>query len=82
MARKVRRTFILDPEAVERARNAVYWTPGMTLAELVTSALHEKVDRLENAQGSTFEHREAELQGGRPLQNMKKYMLRKPPDSG
>jgi len=82
MEKRVRRTFIVGPEAVERARNAVYWTPGMTLAELVTSALHEKVDRMESAQGSTFEHRESELRGGRPLQNMKKYMLRKPPESG
>jgi len=82
MAKRVRRTFLVDLEAVERARNAVYWTPGMTLAELVSSALHEKVDKMEGCQGSTFEHREAELQGGRPLQNMKKYMLQKPPDSG
>src|ERR1700680_1562067 len=29
----------LDPEVLERARNAVYWTPGLTLTAPATKAL-------------------------------------------
>ena len=64
---KVRRTFIVETDALERARNAVYWTPGLPLSSLVSSALHKAVTALENEQGTTFRKREKELVGGRPL---------------
>ena len=38
----------LDPEVLERARNAVYWTPGLTLTALATTALAAAVDDLEH----------------------------------
>jgi len=36
---KERMTFHLPVEVMERAKNAVYWTPGLTLADLAAQAL-------------------------------------------
>src|ERR1700694_4122292 len=44
----------LDPEVLERARNAVYWTPGLTLTDLATQALAAAVDDLEDERGRPF----------------------------
>lgn len=64
---KERMTFHLPVEVMERAKNAVYWTPGLTLADLAAQALTEAVDRLEKKKGETFPPRKAELKGGRPM---------------
>jgi len=47
----------LDPEVLERARNAVYWTPGLTLTALATTALAAAVDDLEHERGQPFQAR-------------------------
>src|ERR1039457_4344688 len=44
----------LDPEVLERARNAVYWTPGLTLTALATTALAAAVDDLEDERGQPY----------------------------
>jgi hypothetical protein len=64
---KQRMTFHLPVEVMERAKNAVYWTPGLTLAGLAAQALTEAVDRLERHRGQAFPRRESELKGGRPM---------------
>jgi hypothetical protein len=64
---KERMTFHLPVEVIERAKNAVYWTPGLTLAGLAAQALTEAVDRLERHRGQAFPPRESELKGGRPM---------------
>lgn len=64
---KERMTFHLPVEVMDRAKNAVYWTPGLTLAELATEALTEAVDRLEKTRKEAFPPRKAELRGGRPM---------------
>lgn len=64
---KERMTFHLPVEVMDRAKNAVYWTPGLTLAELATEALTEAVDRLEKKRKEAFPPRKAELRGGRPM---------------
>ena len=66
-ASKVRATFHLPDDVLEGARNAVYWTPGLTLAGLAESALREALRKLEADRGKPFPPREAELQGGRPV---------------
>lgn len=63
---KIRHTFLVDREAVNRARNAVACERELTLSELISQAVHEKVDRLENSKGQTFPQRNSELKGGRP----------------
>lgn len=65
--RKERMTFHLPLEVIERVKNAVYWTPGLTLADLAAEALREAVDRMERKRGEPFPPRKAELKGGRPM---------------
>jgi hypothetical protein len=64
---KERMTFHLPVEVMERAKNAVYWTPGLTLADLAAKALTGAVDRLEKRKGEPFPPRKANLKGGRPI---------------
>src|ERR1039457_3671511 len=44
----------LAPDVLERARNAVYWTPGLKLTALATTALAAAVDDLEHERGQPF----------------------------
>ncbi|MGB6068809.1 MAG: hypothetical protein WBG50_28700 [Desulfomonilaceae bacterium] len=64
---KKRFTVHLPHDLIERARNAAYWTPGLTLALLAEQALREYIDKLEADQGEPFQQREHELTGGRPI---------------
>lgn len=63
---KERLTVHVTTGVIDRVKNAVYWTPGLTLSRLAEEALHATVDRLEEARGEPFPRREAELTGGRP----------------
>lgn len=65
--RKERLTVHVSVEVIERAKNAVYWTPGLTLAGLSENALQKALEGLERAHGGPFDQRRAELKGGRPL---------------
>jgi hypothetical protein len=62
---KERITIQLPKETIERVKNAVYWTPGMTLSAFADQALLKAVDRLEKDQ--VFPQRKHELKTGRPL---------------
>ena len=64
---KERMTFHLPVEVMDRAKNAVFWTPGLTLADLAAQALTDAVDRLEKKRGEAFPPRKADLKGGRPM---------------
>lgn len=64
---KKRMTFHLPAEVISRVKNAVYWTPGLTLAELAAQALTEAVDRMEKQRKEAFPPRRGELKGGRPM---------------
>jgi hypothetical protein len=57
----------LDPEVLERARNAVYWTPGLTLTALATRALATTVDALEHERGQPFPARAGNASLRRPV---------------
>ncbi len=64
---KERLTVHLSLDLIDRVKNAVYWTPGLTLAGLAEEALAAAVDKLERVRGEPFPPRQAELKGGRPL---------------
>lgn len=59
-------TVQLSADTIERLRNAVYWTPGATLAGIVEACLLETVDRMEHERGGPFPKRERSLAPGRP----------------
>jgi hypothetical protein len=64
---KERLTIHLPVDLIDRVKNAVFWTPGMTLARLGEEALRAMVDQLEDERGGPFPPRREELRGGRPL---------------
>src|SRR5687767_6824091 len=57
----------LSADVVERAKNIVWWTPGVTLAGLVEEGLTKAVERRERANGGPYKARPEELQPGRPV---------------
>ena len=64
---KERFTVNLPPELIERARNTVFWTPGLTLAGLAEDALLKALGRLEKVNGGPFKERNGQLKAGRPV---------------
>lgn len=64
---KERLTVHISVPLIERAKNAVFWTPGLTLADLGERALESLVSELEKQNGGPFDARTHELKGGRPL---------------
>ena len=64
---KERLTVHLPVDLIERVKNAVYWTPGLTLARLAEEALRQALADLEAARGAPFPPRERPLTVGRPL---------------
>lgn len=65
--RKERLTVHLPLSLINRVKNAVFYTPGLTLAELAEQALVRVVDELEAKRGEPFPQRTKDLQGGRPM---------------
>lgn len=61
-----RLTVQLSGPLVERLRNAVYWTPGLTITRFMERCIGEVVDRLEEERGERFPRRTGELSPGRP----------------
>jgi hypothetical protein len=58
-------TVQLSHDALDRLRNAVYWTPGLTITSFVELCITESVDRMERKRGAEFPHRAAALRPGR-----------------
>ena len=64
---KDRFTVRLSNDVIEKARDAVYWTPGLTLVDLAERALLSEVRRMEKERGASFKTRDTELKPGRPV---------------
>jgi hypothetical protein len=64
---KERLTVHLTPDLIDRVKNAVYWTPGLTLAGLAQQAFSQVLAEIESERGEPFPPRREELKGGRPL---------------
>jgi hypothetical protein len=65
--KKERVTFHLPADLIERARNSVFWTPGLTLATLAEEAIRDALDRIEKERGEPFPPRKRALKTGRPV---------------
>lgn len=63
---KMRITFYISKDIVENAKNAAYWTPGMTLSSLAEQALSTYISDMEDQRQGPFTPRESELAKGRP----------------
>ncbi|MGK5594263.1 MAG: hypothetical protein ACSNEK_02770 [Parachlamydiaceae bacterium] len=66
-SKKQRITVQISEDVIERIKNAVYWTPGLTLAALAEEAFTKAVDVLEEEREASFPKRKEELKTGRPL---------------
>lgn len=64
--KRQRLTVSLPTETIERMRDAVYWTPGTTIASLISNAVNDLVRQLESMRGEPFSTRLEELKPGRP----------------
>ncbi len=66
-SKKQRITVQISEDVIDRIKNAVYWTPGLTLASLAEEAFYKIVDELEKSRGNPFPKRKDELKTGRPI---------------
>ena len=66
-AARERVTVALPADLMERARNAVYWTPGATLAGLVEEAVADALDQIEKRNGGPLKPRSSNLKPGRRI---------------
>ena len=57
----------IDADLVEQARDVVYWSPGLSLTELVAEALRREIGRREKSHGGAFPPRTGELTPGPPV---------------
>lgn len=57
----------LFAETIERARNAVYWTPGLSVSSLVEESVNKAIDQLERKRGEAFPARPKQIKSGRPI---------------
>ncbi len=48
-------------------RDAVDWTPGLTLVDLAEEALRETLERLQSQRGGAYPRRPKALKRGRPI---------------
>jgi len=64
--RMVRLTVNLPSDLVESLRDAVYWTPGLTLAWMIARAVRISMAELESANQGPFPKRSKPLRAGRP----------------
>ena len=64
--RMVRLTVNLPSHLVEQMRDAVYWTPGLTLAWMIARAVRASLAELETVRQGPFPRRLRPLRAGRP----------------
>ena len=57
----------ISGDIADRIKNAVYWTPGMTMAGFIEESLARAIEELEEEKGEKFPRRERRLVGGRPM---------------
>jgi hypothetical protein len=63
-----RLTVNLPTALIDRLRDVVYHSPGLTLASLSAAALTREIDRLEKERGNPFPSRRGPIRVGRPIQ--------------
>jgi hypothetical protein len=64
--RMVRLTVSLPGDLVDRLRDAVYWSPSLTLAWLIAKSLRTSLTEMESLRQSPFPKRTRALRAGRP----------------
>lgn len=68
-------TVQMDEDVARRLRSAVYYTPGLTMWEVVEKGTEIILDRLAEKRGEEFPDFGGQLEGGRPPQDVPKLDL-------
>lgn len=68
--RRQRITVFLPLPLIERLRNAVYWTEGRPLAQIIAKAIDDAVTEMERANEGMFPQRLSALKPGRPRRSL------------
>lgn len=63
---KERLTVLISGDVLNRLRNAVFWTPGITMTGIVEKCISDAIASLEDQRGAKFPQRSRELKAGRP----------------
>lgn len=64
--RSIRLTVSLPGDLVDRLRDAVYWSPSLTLAWLIAQSLRTSLAEMESLRQGPFPKRKKPLRAGRP----------------
>lgn len=72
--KRERLTVKLRVGIIDRLRNAVFYTPGLTINGFIEQCITTTVDQMEQERGAAFPERTANLRAGRPP--------KRPPDDG
>ena len=60
-------SILLPSPLVEGVKDAVYWSPGLTLSELAEEAFTSAIEKRERARKEPFRPRHGKLKAGRPM---------------
>jgi hypothetical protein len=63
---EARLTLVMQPELLDRIRNAAFWSPGETLAAIGYRGIMQEVERMEKKNGGPFPPRTKPNRTGRP----------------
>lgn len=66
---KERVTIHVTSALIDKVRDAVYWTPGLTVASFAEDALSKALEGLAKKNGKPFPPRKGELKSGRPVKS-------------
>ncbi len=65
--KKQKITLIMDADLVERLKNAVYWSHGISICSVIEEATEKMVKHLEKENGKPYPERNGEMKRGRKL---------------
>lgn len=60
-------SLLMDAQLVERLKNAVYWSPGLTISSVVERATADMIKKLEKDNGKPFPERNGKMKKGRRI---------------
>ncbi len=66
---KEQMTISISKALLDRVKDIVYWTPGLTLSGLVQDCFSNLVIAMEKERGQSFPPRSGTLRSGRPVGN-------------
>ena len=65
-AKKERLMVYVRPDLVDRLKDAVFWSPGLTMSAFVEEAIQQTLGALEAERGEPFPTRTGTIKPGRP----------------